>query len=491
MARQIQTTAPIQPVILCGGSGTRLWPVSRQALPKQFAPLASKQSLLQDTVSWVRDETLIEDPMLISNERFQFLITEQMEEIGVEPSALILEPMARNTAPAIALAALKASEIHPDACLLVLPSDHVLTNKDAFTSALNQGLAAARDGFLVTFGIAPTHPETGYGYIRKGAHIPYGSDCTTVHQFVEKPDIETATRYVESGDFAWNSGMFMFTARRYLAELERHHPMLIGLCNTAMATAKNQGNAWTPNAETFSQCQDISIDYAVMEKTNDAVCVTSYFGWSDVGSWPAVGALKEVDENGNASIGDVIMESCANTYVHGNGRLVATVGLEDVLVVDSGDAVLVAAKGQAQEVKAIVDRLKVQKREEAVLHPKVHRPWGTYEGIHLGGSHQVKHIVVKPGAKLSSQYHHHRAEHWIIVSGTAEVTVGEETKTMTENESVYIPVEAIHRLHNPSDEPLHLIEVQYGSYLGEDDIVRLDDDYGRIETQPQSLEAAE
>ncbi len=470
----------IHPVILCGGSGSRLWPVSRKALPKQFIKLVSDRTMLQDTVLWVPREEGFRAPVVVSNQAFQFHIADQMKEIGVEPSAVILEPHSRNTAAAIALAALEVSRKDPDACMLVMPSDHVLGDKQAFLDTVRAARKAAQKGYLVTFAMPADRPETGYGYIRQGSPLDGVEGCFNVDRFVEKPDLETAENFLRAGGHHWNSGMFMFTAGRYLEELKAHHPAILSVCAAALKEGRREGSFVHPEAGTFATADNISIDYAVMEKTERAAMAAASFGWSDVGSWSSLADLGEKDAEGNAVEGDVLLEDCKGTYIKSSGRLVAAVGLEDHVVIETGDAVLVAPKGRVQDVRKVVERLRAEKRREADTHAKVHRPWGTYEGIHLGARHQVKHIVVSPGGKLSSQYHHHRAEHWIIVSGAAEVTVGEETRTMTENESVFIPVGEVHRLHNPGSEPMHLIEVQYGDYLGEDDIVRLDDVYGRV-----------
>lgn len=485
----------ITPVILCGGSGSRLWPVSRKALPKQFIKLVSERSMLQDTVLWVSKDEGFEVPVIVSNKAFQFHISDQMREIDIEPSTVILEPHSRNTAAAIALAALELSEKDPDACMLVLPSDHVLGNKQAFLDSVKAAREAALAGLLVTFGMRAYKPETGYGYIRRGEPLDHIEGCFHVAGFIEKPDMETAKRFLCEGGRLWNSGMFMFMARRYLDELRTYNPRLLLTCITALKNSERNGAFVMPNAAIFATAENISIDYAVMEKTEAAAMVAASFRWSDVGSWSSLADLGEGDIDGNVAKGDVLLEDCKGTFVRSYGRLVAAIGLEDHVIIETSDAVLVMPKSRVQDVKKVVDRLRLSKRDEADAHTKVHRPWGTYEGIHLGDKHQVKHIVVSPGGKLSSQYHHHRAEHWIIVSGTAEVTVGDETRIMSENESVFIPIGDVHRLHNPTDKPMHLIEVQYGDYLGEDDIVRLDDVYGRATAQdkdsPHNSMAAE
>ena len=487
MARAKMKAADIQPVILCGGSGSRLWPVSRKALPKQFIRLVSDKTMLQDTALWVSEAEGFRAPMIVSNAAFRFHVADQMREIGIEPSAVILEPHSRNTTAAIALAALELSEENPDACMLVLPSDHVLGDKQAFLDTVRAAHKAALGGLLVTFGMHADRPETGYGYIRRGKPLIHGDNCFLVDHFVEKPDLETAERFLDKGGYHWNSGMFMFTARRYLDELRAHKPAILSTCLKALGKGERDGAFVLPDAEIFATAENISIDYAVMERTEAAAMVAASFGWSDVGSWSSLADLGEEDANGNVTEGDVLLEGCKGTFVRSSGRLVAAVGLEDQVIIETGDAVLVAPKDRVQDVRKVVERLRASKREEADTHAKVYRPWGTYESIHLGDKHRVKHIVVSPGGKLSSQYHHHRAEHWIIVSGSAEVTVGDSTWMMSENESLFIPVGEVHRLHNPGSEPMHLIEVQYGDYLGEDDIVRLDDIYGRL--SPQDKEA--
>jgi len=487
MNNNYDQSQPITPVILCGGSGSRLWPVSRKTMPKQFIRLVGENSLFQETLHWTQKYERLSDPLVISGESFRFLVEEQLEEINCDNASVILEPMARNTAPAIALAALHLRKNDPNALMLVMPSDHVFGDEQAFESAFSQAAKAAQNGYLATFGLEAKYPETGFGYIKQAERLDYGNDVYQVGRFVEKPDIDRAESYLLQGGFHWNSGMFLFSAGRFIAELEKHHPGLLGLCRNAMTEAEKSDNTWLPNGEIFSQCQDISIDYAVMEKSNDSVVVASRFVWSDVGSWNAIADLAQPDEKGNSSNNQALQLDCNNTYVHGNERLVATVGLDNVVVVDSPDALLVVAKDRVQDVKSVVSQLRDEERQEGDTHQMVKRPWGTFEGVHEGDhgqiKHQVKHITVKPGARLSTQYHHHRAEHWIIVSGTANVTVGKEIKTLKENQNVYIPTGAIHRLHNPTDKTLHLIEVQYGSYLGEDDIVRLDDDYGRTDQE--------
>lgn len=464
----------MQPVILCGGSGTRLWPLSREAYPKQFLALHGKSTMLQAT--WERIRSVAEaGPIVVCSEDHRFMAAEQMREAGAKPSALLLEPVARNTAPAITVAAFQAQANGADPVLLVLPSDHVITDAAAFRDAVAAATAAAENGKLVTFGIVPSKPETGYGYIRAAA----GEGVRAVEEFVEKPDAATAESYVASGNYFWNSGMFMFRASTYLNELARQQPAMLAACKAAFEGGRSDVDFLRLDAEAFKSCPSDSIDYAVMEGTSDAVVFPLNVGWNDVGSWAALWEIAEQDKDGNAHHGDVIAEDCRNTLAWGDGRLVALLGLDDVVVVDTDDTLLVAHRDKVQSVKDIVGRLKKEGRTQAALHRKVYRPWGAYDSIDNGERFQVKRITVKPGGQLSLQMHHHRAEHWIVVSGTAMVTCGEKTILLTENQSTYIPLGVTHRLENPGKLPLELIEVQSGSYLGEDDIVRFEDVYGR------------
>ncbi|AIL06368.1 mannose-1-phosphate guanylyltransferase/mannose-6-phosphate isomerase [Stenotrophomonas maltophilia] len=463
----------IQPVILSGGSGTRLWPLSREAYPKQFLPLAGELTMLQAT--WQRVAPLAaRGPLVIANEEHRFVAAEQLQQVGAEPAAIILEPVGRNTAPAIAVAALEATRDGADALLLVLPSDHVITDEAAFRSAVQAAASAAEAGKLVTFGIVPTGPETGYGYIKAAD----GQGVRAVERFVEKPDLETATGYVSSGQYYWNSGMFLFKASRYLQELERFQPEMLARSRQAWQQARRDADFTRLDKDAFTAVPSDSIDYAVMEKTADAVVIPLDAGWNDVGSWTALRDVSQQDGDGNAHQGDVIAIDCRNTYAYAQ-RLVAMVGLDDVIVVETDDAVLVGKADRMQEVKTVVAQLKAEGRSEATWHRKVYRPWGAYDSIDNGERFQVKRITVKPGGTLSLQMHHHRAEHWIVVSGTAEVTRGNEVILLSENQSTYIPLGVTHRLRNPGKLPLELIEVQSGSYLGEDDIVRFEDTYGR------------
>lgn len=464
---------PIIPVILSGGSGTRLWPVSREAYPKQFLPLVGKDTMLQAT--WKRVAAIAgAAPIVVANQEHRFMAAEQLRECDVTPQALILEPIGRNTAPAIAIAALQALAAGDDGLLLVLPSDHVVRNENAFHQAVAQAAAAAEAGKLVTFGIVPTAPETGYGYIK----ATKGDGVRAVDRFVEKPDLATAEQYVASGEYFWNSGMFLFKASRYLQELEALQPAILAASRKALELAARDNDFIRLDAEAFAASPNDSIDYAVMEKTADAAVVPLDAEWNDVGSWSALWEVSDKDENGNACHGDVIAVDCHNSYAYGS-RLIAMVGLDDVVVVETDDAVFVGHKDRVQDVKSVVAQIKRDGRSEAAAHRKVYRPWGAYDSIDNGSRFQVKRITVKPGATLSLQMHHHRAEHWIVVSGTAEVTRGDEVILLTENQSTYIPLGVTHRLKNPGKLPLELIEVQSGSYLGEDDIVRFEDQYGR------------
>ena len=463
----------ILPVILSGGSGTRLWPLSREAYPKQFLPLAGDVSMLQAT--WQRVAPVAtRAPLVVANEAHRFVAAEQLVQVGGQPQTILLEPVGRNTAPAIAVAALEAVSDGSDPLLLVLPSDHVITDPAAFHAAIGDAAPAAAAGKLVTFGIVPTGPETGYGYIRAG-----GQDTVRpVEQFIEKPDLATAQGYLAAGGYFWNSGMFLLRASRYLAELERLAPDMAAGCRAAHAGAVRDADFTRLAADSFAAIEGNSIDYAVMEHTADAVVLPLDAGWNDVGSWSALRDVSPRDGDGNAHLGDVISIGCRNSYAYAKS-LVAMVGLEDVIVVETDDAVLVAHADQVQRVKDVVAQLKAEGRSEASWHRKVYRPWGAYDSIDHGERFQVKRITVKPGGTLSLQMHHHRAEHWIVVSGTAEVTRGEEVILLAENQSTYIPLGVTHRLRNPGKLPLELIEVQSGSYLGEDDIVRFEDTYGR------------
>ncbi len=476
----------LTPVILSGGAGTRLWPLSRELYPKQLLALTGERTMLQQTA--LRLEGLAATPpIVVCNEAHRFLVAEQLRQLNLEPRAMLLEPFGRNTAPAIALAAhaaLKAAAGVPDAdpLLLVLPADHVMRDVPAFQKAVRVASPAADQGKLVTFGVVPSAPETGYGYIQRAEAGQRGEADEGVHRiarFVEKPSADKAAQFVRSGDYYWNSGMFMFRARRYLQELERLAPEMAKVCATAFATAKTDLDFTRIDPKAFESCPADSIDYAVMEKTGEAVVVPLDAGWSDVGSWAALHEASEPDGHGNVARGDVISEDSKGCYLYSESRLVAVVGLEDHVVIETKDAVLVAPKGRVQDVKKLVFRLKEQGRYEHSLHREVFRPWGSYDSIENGPRFQVKRLKVKPGATLSLQIHHHRTEHWIVVSGTARITRGDEVFLLEENQSTYIPVGVRHRIENPGKIPVHIIEVQSGSYLGEDDIVRLEDRYGR------------
>lgn len=466
----------VLPVLLCGGSGTRLWPLSREAYPKQFLPLAGKESLLQATCLRLRGLQGAEAPLLISNEEHRFMVAEQCRQMEIAPKAIMLEPTGRNTAPAIAVAALHAMESGQDPVLLVLPSDHILQDEAGFRAAVLAALPAAEAGGLITFGIVPTAPETGFGYIKASQ----GEGVRAVEEFVEKPDQPTAEKYLASGEYFWNSGMFLFLASRFIEELQKFAPEMLMHCKAAIANAKRDADFLRLDKDAFSACPADSIDYAVMEKTRHAMVLPINVGWSDVGSWSALWQISDQDLDGNVHLGDVMAENCRNTFVWSGNRLVSTLGLENMIVVDTDDALLIAHQDHVQDVKKIVARLKSGTRPEALQHRQVYRPWGSYTSIDTGERFQVKHIMVKPGAALSLQMHHHRAEHWVVVSGTARVTCDENVMTLTENQSTYIPLGSKHRLENIGELPLELIEVQSGSYLGEDDIVRFDDVYGRV-----------
>ena len=486
----------IIPVIMSGGSGSRLWPQSRSLYPKQFLPLVNEQTMFQNTVARLNGLQNISAPLVIANEDHRFLAAEQFRQMGRKASSIILEPVGRNTAPAVALAALKSLQLtvdneqvqtgdsSDDPVLLVLAADHVIEDEKQFHRAVEAAIPAACNGKLVTFGIVPKHAETGYGYIKVSSE-KYSSSSrqlpavNVIEEFVEKPDLDTAEQYLNSGDYFWNSGMFMFKASRYLDELKQFRPDILEACENAMAVEHPDLDFVRLNEEAFKTCPEESIDYAVMEKTADAVMVPLDAGWSDVGSWSSLWDISSRDEQGNATQGDVILYDTHNSYVRSEKKLIATVGVDNLVITESDDAILVSSKDRVQDVKKVVERLKQRDRSEARLHRKVYRPWGAYDSIDQGERFQVKRITVKPGARLSLQKHYHRAEHWIVVKGTALVTNGDKEILLTENQSTYIPIGEVHRLENPGKSDLELIEVQSGSYLGEDDIVRLEDTYGR------------
>ncbi|TDG02659.1 mannose-1-phosphate guanylyltransferase/mannose-6-phosphate isomerase [Paraburkholderia guartelaensis] len=470
----------ITPVILCGGSGTRMWPLSRSGYPKQFLSLCGDLTLLQQTARRLDGLADTAAPLVISNEQQRFLVAEQLREIGVQ-GCVALEPVARNTGPAIAAAALIASKDDADAVLLVLPSDHMIENDDVFRAVVEKALPQAAEGKLVTFGIEPTEPHTGYGYIRRAAARGASGNVFEVDSFVEKPDEARARAFLAEGGYYWNSGMFLFRADAYLRELALHAPDVLEQVTQAVGLAKQDLDFLRLDRDAFAASRSDSIDYLVMERTSHAVVVAAAgIGWSDVGTWSALAAISPRDEQGNTLQGDVIAFDATNTFVRSESRMVAVLGVDDLVVVETADAVLVASKERAQDVKKIVDRLNAAGRVESELHRKVARPWGTYEGVDSGDRFQVKRIVVNPGASLSLQMHYHRAEHWIVVRGTARVVNGDTTLLLSENQSTYIPLGTQHRLENPGKVPLEMIEVQSGAYLGEDDIVRFEDNYGRM-----------
>ena len=483
----------VQPVILCGGSGTRLWPLSREQHPKQLLALTGPQTMLQATALRVNARSVpsgseLIAPLVVVNEDYRFATAEQLREVGITAAAILLEPAGKNTAPALTVAALAAVEGGDDPVLVVMPADHEMVKLDAFRVAIANAIELAAKGRLVTFGIAPTAPETGYGYIQKGPAIP-GTTGAGITRFVEKPDQATAQAYLESGDYYWNSGLFITRASVWLEQIRRFRPDIDAACRDSMAAAARDKDFLRLDKATFSACPSDSIDYAVMERLapdGDAgipAVLPLDAGWSDVGAWGALWELGAKDGGGNVFTGDVIAEGNERTFVRAESRLVACVGLTDTVVVETPDAVLVAHRDQLPLLKQIVSRMKEAGRKECNAHRKVHRPWGCYDSIDVGDRFQVKRIIVKPGASLSQQMHHHRAEHWIVVVGTAKVTCGTETFLLSENQSTYIPLGTLHRLENPGKVPLELIEVQSGSYLGEDDIVRFDDVYGRVPGQ--------
>lgn len=475
----------IYPTILSGGSGSRLWPLSRAKYPKQLLALIDQKTMLQATIERAMNlagsQLHVREPVLVCNQEHRFSVREQVLALGQEPAALYLEPSGRNTAPAIALAALHLINAQgADALMLVLPADHSIENGAAFASAVHEAARLAQDGYLVTFGIPASSPETGYGYIKAGNSLSDGSAASyTVARFIEKPDVATARSYVESGDYSWNSGIFLFTAGRFLEELQEHRPDIYEAVVQAWNKRSEDLDFIRPSSEDFLACPSESIDYAVMQQTAHAAVVAVDMGWSDVGSWDSLWNISAKDAEGNAVKGDVFVSDTRNSYVRSESRQVSVIGLDDVIVVETPDAVLVVHKDKAQDVKKAVEHFARNDRNEHMEHLRVYRPWGWYEGIDAGERFQVKRIMVKPGEKLSLQMHHHRAEHWIVVSGTAKVTLDDKEILLGENQSTYISLGQTHRLENPGKIPLHLIEVQSGSYLGEDDIVRFQDTYGR------------
>ncbi|TBM12051.1 mannose-1-phosphate guanylyltransferase/mannose-6-phosphate isomerase [Hafnia paralvei] len=479
-------SSKIIPVILCGGNGSRLWPLSRVLYPKQFLSLQGGESMLQATILRLKN-LKCENPLVICNEEHRFLVAEQLREIGKLSNNIILEPVGKNTAPAVALAALasKYTEEDGDALLLVLAADHVIDNEDAFIEALVHAVSIAENGKLITFGIVPNVAETGYGYIRRGSEFHLKNDSSkvisySVSEFVEKPDLIKAQQYLDCGEYYWNSGMFLFRADRYIEELEKFRPDILCACEQAIAKIDKDLDFVRIDEKAFINCPDISIDYAVMENTSDAIVVPLDAGWSDVGSWSSLWDISDKDEYGNVARGDVISLRTKNSYIYAESSLIATLGVDNLVIIQTKDAVLIADRKASQEVKNIVEKLKHQGRHEHYSHREIYRPWGKYDSIDSGERYQVKRITVNPGESLSLQMHHHRSEHWVVVAGTARVLLGNKESIISENESIYIPLGVAHRLENPGRIPLDLIEVRSGSYLEEDDIIRFKDLYGRI-----------
>lgn len=469
---------PILPVVLAGGSGTRLWPLSRQLYPKQLLSLNTPRTMLQETVLRMQGLADIASPIVICNQEHRFMVEEQLGEAGIQAGRILLEPVGRNTAPAIAICALEALNRYKDAFLLILPADHFIADPECFCALVAKGLEDAANGELITFGVLPDSPETGYGYIQKGAALPSGA--WRIRRFVEKPGPELAEEYLRSGEYLWNSGMFLFKASVILEELRRFVPEILAACEQALAKAQSDMDFILLDPKAFAGSPSDSIDYAVMEKTERGAVLSLDTGWSDLGSWEALWQVDQKDENANVTRGDVLTCDVKNSFLYAESRMLAAIGLENHIVVETSDAVLVAPRDRVQDVKRVVDRLRKENREEAISHKRVYRPWGSYETVAAGDRFQVKRIIVKPGGILSSQMHFHRAEHWVVVHGTARVWKGDEEILLQEDESIYIPLGTKHRLENPGKIPLEIMEVQSGSYLGEDDIVRFDDVYGRV-----------
>lgn len=472
----------ILPIILSGGSGERLWPLSRKSLPKQFLKLCSENTVLQEVALRAKEITS-SAPMVICNEEHRFIVFQQLKEVDASPSSLILEPLGRNTAPAITIASLAALEQDPDSLLLILPADQVIKNANNFANCVKQSIFAAQENKIVIFGIKPSEPNTNYGYIKTGNKLKNKDNIFEVSQFVEKPDLVKAKEYFTSGDYFWNGGIFLFKANLFIQEIQKYNPQILEHCQTTLNASKREDNFIKLNKEYFEMCQSISIDYALIEKTDKNVCSVLDANWSDVGSWSSLWEIGDKDEAGNVCKGDTYILSSQNNYVQSTSRLVALAGVEDTIIVETDDAVLITKKGREGEIKEIVQDLKTKKRTEGNIHKKAYRPWGSYEVLDEYDNFKVKRIVVNPGASLSLQMHYHRSEHWVVVKGTAEVTIDNSIKILSENQSTYIPIGAKHRLRNPGKTPLHLIEVQSGSYLEEDDIVRFEDIYGRSEAK--------
>lgn len=467
------------PVLLSGGTGSRLWPLSRELYPKQFLPLQDKLTLLQQTLVRTADMQLCNAsaPVIVCNHEHRFIVAQQLRDLAIDSATIILEPLVKNTAPAIAVAAIYALTVDPEAILLVMPADHVIAASDAFREAIDRGLPKAQDGYLVTFGIVPTGPETGYGYIKRFEKDLQG--CFAIESFTEKPQLEQAKNYLVSGNYFWNSGLFLFSAQALMDELKAHVPDILAVVDQAFTAAQRDLDFIRLDEQSFAKCPNDSLDYAIMEKTTKGMVVPLPCDWSDIGSWSALWEVAEKDSHGNVTCGDTLLQDTQNSYIRSESRLVTTLGVDELVVVETADAVLIADKKRAQSVKTLVAQLKAQQRSEANVHTTVYRPWGSYESLVVEKRFQVKRIIVNPGQCLSLQMHHHRAEHWVVVSGTAKVLCGDKELSLVEDQSTYIPIGTKHRLENPGVIPLELIEIQSGSYLGEDDIIRFDDKYGR------------